>query len=282
MLNLVNDQAVGVAGRVVSGTPRDSLHVIDLIYSQDGGKRPEVIISDTGSYSDIVFGLLRLLGFDYRPQLADLPDTKLWRINASADYGPLDATARGRIDLARVRRHWPDILRLVASIHTGTISAYDAMRMLQAGGNLTQLGEALAHLGRIFKTLHVLAYVDLLPYRREIKGMRNLQEGRYDLGRHVFHGRKGELYRAYHEGMEDQHGALGLVLNCITLWNTVYLDTAIKQLRATGYPILDADVARLSPYLRKHINVHGHYSFQLPELGEGRRTLRDPDAGDEE
>jgi TnpA family transposase len=282
LLNLVNDQAVGVAGRVVSGTPRDSLHVIDLIYSQDGGIRPEVIISDTGSYSDIVFGLLRLLGFDYRPQLADLPDTKLWRINASADYGPLDATARGRIDLARVRRHWPDILRLVASIHTGAVSAYDAMRMLQAGGSPTQLGEALAHLGRIFKTLHVLAYVDLPPYRREIKGMRNLQEGRHDLGRHVFHGRKGELYRAYHEGMEDQLGALGLVLNCITLWNTVYLDTAIKQLRASGYPVLDADVARLSPYLRKHINVHGHYSFQLPELGEGRRVLRDPDAGDEE
>ena len=66
--------------------------------------------------------------------------------------------------------------------------------------------------------------------------MRNLQEGRHDLGRHVFHGRKGELYRAYHEGMEDQLGALGLVLNCITLWNTVYLDIALKQLRAAGYP----------------------------------------------
>lgn len=49
LLNLVNDQAVGLAGQVVSGTPRDSLHVIDLIYRQDGGRRPEVIISDTGS-----------------------------------------------------------------------------------------------------------------------------------------------------------------------------------------------------------------------------------------
>jgi TnpA family transposase len=76
-LNLVNDQGIGLAGKVVSGTPRDSLHVIDLIYRQEGGIRPEVIITDTGSYSDIVFGLLRLLGFDYRPQLADLPDAKL-------------------------------------------------------------------------------------------------------------------------------------------------------------------------------------------------------------
>ena len=49
LFNMVNDQAVGLAGQVVSGTPRDSLHVIDLIYRQDGGRRPEVIISDTGS-----------------------------------------------------------------------------------------------------------------------------------------------------------------------------------------------------------------------------------------
>jgi Tn3 transposase DDE domain len=83
-LNMISDQGVGLAGRVLSGTPRDSLHLIDLIYSQDGGTRPEVIITDTGSYSDIVFGLLRLLGFDYQPQLASLPDQKLWRTDLAA------------------------------------------------------------------------------------------------------------------------------------------------------------------------------------------------------
>ncbi|HEX7461469.1 MAG TPA: transposase [Dermatophilaceae bacterium] len=281
-LNLLNDQAVGLAGRVVSGTPRDSLHVIDLIYRQDGGRRPEVIVSDTGSYSDIVFGLLRLLGFDYRPQLADLPDAKLWRIDPRANYGPLETAARGRIDLDRIRRHWSDILRLTGSIHTGAVSAYDAMRMLQHGGQPTQLGEALAQFGRIFKTLHVLAYVDAEPYRREIKGMRNLQEGRHDLARHLFHGRRGELHRAYHDGMEDQLGALGLTLNCITLWNTVYLDAALTQLRADDYPVLIEDVARLSPYMRRHINVHGHYSFHLPDLAGALRALRDPDAPEED
>jgi Tn3 transposase DDE domain len=73
----------------------------------------------------------------------------------------------------------------------------------------------------------------------------------------MFHGRKGELRHGYREGMEDQLGALGLILNTITLWNTVYLDHALEQLRATGYPVLDADVARLSPYMRRHINFHG-------------------------
>ncbi len=41
--------------------------------------------------------------------------------------------------------------------------------------------------GRILKTLHILTYVDDEPYRRDIKFLRNLQEGRHALARHVFH-----------------------------------------------------------------------------------------------
>ncbi len=84
--------------------------------------------------------------------------------------------------------------------------------------------------------------------------------------------------------MEDQLGALGggLVLSCITLWTTVYLDAAITRLRADGYPVRDEDVARLSAYMRKHLNVDSHYSFQLPALDSARRPLRDPDAPDDD
>jgi len=224
-----------------------------------------------------VFGLVTLLGFDYRPQLADLPDAKLWRVDPDADYGPLNPTARGRVDLGWVEAQWPDILRVVASVHTGAVTAHDVLRVLARSGSTTQLGEAIAAFGRIPKTRHVLTFVDDEPYRRGIKAMRNLQEGRHDLGRHVFHGRRGELYRAYREGMEDQLGALGLVLNCITLWNTVYLDAAVAALRAEGYPVLEADLARLSPYMRRHINVHGRYSFPAPDPGRGLRPLRNPD-----
>jgi len=282
LLNMINDQGMGTAGLVVSGTPKDSLYAVDLMYRRDGGRRPEVFISDTGSYSDMVFGLLKLLGVAYRPELADLPDQKLWRVDVNADYGPLDTAARGRIDLARIKRHWPDILRIVGSVHDGAVSASDVMRMLQHGGSPTQLGIALANFGRIFKTLHVLSYVDAEPYRRDIKRIRNLQEQRHGLAKHVFHGRKGELYKSYHEGMADQLGALGLVINCITLCNTVYLDRILHRLRADGYEVREEDVARLSPYLFAHINVHGHYSFAPLDLeaGVGNRPLRDPAADD--
>lgn len=186
--------------------------------------------------------------------------------------------ARGKIDLNKIKRHWHDILRMVVSIYTGKVRAHDVMKKLQRDGNPTQLGEAIAHYGRIFKTLHILTYAVEEPYRRDIKGVRNLQESRHALAGKVFHGRKGEIYQRNHKGMEDQLGALGLVLNCITLWNTFYMVKALEQLRAGGYPLLEEDVARLSPFGRKHINVIGTYSFTAPDLGpSGVRELRDPD-----
>ena len=263
-LNMIRDQATGLAAKVVSGTARDSLHIIDVIFNHDPADRPDIIVTDTGSYSDIEFGLVHLLGLTYRAALADLPDQKLWRTNLDANYGSLNTTARGRIDLERIRRHWGDIVRVVASIHTGTVRAYDVITMLQRDGNPTALGHAIAACGRFPKSLHVLSYLDDDTYRRDIKAIRNLQEGRHALASWIFHGKKGELYQRYQTGMEDQLGALGLVLNCVVLWNTVYLDLAINQPRANGQHVNDDDIRRISPFMRRHINVHGNYSFALP------------------
>jgi hypothetical protein len=60
----------------------------------------------------------------------------------------------------------------------------------------------------------------------------------------------------------------------------MYLNHALDVLRGHDHPASDIDAARLSAYQYKHINVHGHYSFALPDLG-GRRPLRDPNAIDE-
>ena len=152
--------------------------------------------------------------------------------------------------------------------------------MLQRDGHPTALGEAIAMYGRIFKSLHILSYIDTdETYRRDIKGIRNLQEGRHALARKICHGKKGELYHRYERGLENQLGALGLVLNCVTLWTTVYLDAAIRKLRAQGYQVREEDMARLSPFVSQHLGVHGTYSFVLPDLAPGAiRDLRDPDA----
>jgi hypothetical protein len=80
--------------------------------------------------------------------------------------------------------------------------------------------------------------------------------------------------------MEDQIGALGLVLNALVRFNTRYMDAAVVQLRADGVDVRDGDVVRLSPFVRHHINMLGRYSLRHPNLSGGLRPLRDKDAAD--
>ena len=58
-------------------------------------------------------------------------------------------------------------------------------------------------------------------------------------------------------------------------------DPALTVPHREAILIADEDVARLSAYIGHHLNVEGHYSFQLPELAGARRALRDPDTPDD-
>lgn len=64
--------------------------------------------------------------------------------------------------------------------------------------------------------------------------------------------------------MEDQLGALGLALNAVVLFNSLYIDAAVKQLAADGFPVTDDLLARLSPLQYDHIDFLGRYVFTRP------------------
>ena len=125
----------------------------------------------------------------------------------------------------------------------------------------------------------MLSYIDDETYRRRILLQINRGEGRHKLARATFHGQRGELRQRYREGQEDQLGALGLVVNIIVLWNTLYMTAAVERLKQHGYPVLEEDLARLSPLIYEHINMLGRYSFAVPEeVARGElRPLRNPD-----
>jgi TnpA family transposase len=109
------------------------------------------------------------------------------------------------------------------------------MRTLQVGDRPTRLAQALAEFGRIDKTLHTLTYLDDENQRRCRLTQLNRGEGRHRLARAVFHGNRGELRQRYREGQEDQLRALGLVLNFMVLWNTIYMEAALERLRQNAH-----------------------------------------------
>ena len=61
------------------------------------------------------------------PRLADLGDTRFYRINPTADYGPLNDIARRRINTNLITRNWDDLLRVAWSLKLGVVNAHELM-----------------------------------------------------------------------------------------------------------------------------------------------------------
>jgi len=276
--NLLSDMMMGLNAIPVPGTLRDSLILLAVVLEQQTELRPKQIMTDTGAYSDVVFGLFRLLTYRFCPRIADMGDARFWRFDAKANYGKLDLVSQHQLYPRRITTQWDDMLRLAGSLLLGRVPATGIMRTLQVGDNPTRLAQAIAEFGRIDKTLHMLTMLDDEDKRRENLTQLNRGEGRHSLARALFHGKRGELRQRYREGQEDQLGALGLVLNMIVLWNTIYIEAALNQLKKEGYTIRDEDVARLSPLIHDHIHMPGRYSFFMPEeVKKGELwPLRDP------
>jgi TnpA family transposase len=198
--DLTSNQFTGLNGIVVPGTLRDSLVLLAVVLEQQTELQPTQIMTDTGAYSDVVFGLFRLLGYRFNPRLADIGGTRFWRIDPKADYGQLNWIARQRVNLQLIAAHWDDLLRLAGSLKLGRVPATGIMRTLQVGDRPTRLAQALAEFGRIDKTLHSLTYIDDENRRRATLTQLNRGEGRHSLGRAVFHRKRGELRQRYREG----------------------------------------------------------------------------------
>jgi TnpA family transposase len=282
--NLVSNQFTGLNAITVPGTLRDSLVLLSVVLEQETELDPSEIMTDTGAYTDVIFGIFWLLGYQFSPRIADVGGARFWRVDSTADYGALNKLAAHKVKTGILVEHWDDRLRLAGSLKLGLVQAGGLMRTLQTNERPTRLARALGELGRIVKTLYLLAYIDDESYRRRILSQLNRGEGRHQLARVVFHGKRGELRQRYREGQEDQLGALGLVVNAIILWNTISMDAVLGQLRAEGFDVRDEDVARLSPLAHEHINMLGRYAFILPEpVARGElRPLRIPAQAAEE
>ena len=271
------DTHAGFHQTLIPGTQRDSLYALDGLVANQTVVRPDTVSTDTAGASEIVFALAWMLGYRYAPRLADLADHRLWRIDVAAHYGPLQGLARNRINTALIVSQWDQICRLAASLEARTVTPSAILRSLQRGPNLSSLGRALAELGRVIKTLHVLNYCHDPIYRRAIHRLLGRGESRNSLARDVFHGRRGQLRQHYQAGQENQLGALGLMVNVIVLWQTVYIQAALGHLVANGHELDPADVARLSLLGHPTINLHGRYRTTSRAPSGELRPLRNPD-----
>lgn len=95
------------------------------------------------------------------------------------------------------------------------------------------------------------------------------------LARAIFFGKHGELRERALQDQLQRASALNIIINAISVWNTVYLTQAIEYRRANNQ--LNEDMLKhISPLGWEHINFLGEYKFDLKQIisQNGLRPLK--------
>ena len=142
--------------KVIAATASEAVHVLDgLLYHQsDVGDL--VTAGPDGEDPDSAhhgLDLCSLLGFQFAPRIPDLKSRRLYSFGRASAYPSLEPLIAGRINVtALIRSHWSDILRVAASIRTGTVTASLILRQLASYPRQNGVAAALRELGRLERT----------------------------------------------------------------------------------------------------------------------------------
>jgi TnpA family transposase len=257
----------------------EAAHVIDGLLYHEADLSIAVHHTDGGGLSDHVFALAHLLGFRFAPRIPNLAERRLYGFGSASNWPALAPFIAGRPDEHLIAAHWDDVLRLAASVRTGTVSASLMLKRLGAYPRQNGLAIALSEIGRIERTLYTLDWLEKAPLRRQATAELNKGESRNALARAVCFHRLGRLRDRTAE--LQQHRAIGLTLvtAAIVLWNTVYLGRALDALRRRGEVVPDALLNHIAPLGWQYINLTGDYLWDADtEIGpDGFRALRGAD-----
>lgn len=271
----VSDQFGPYHVKVISATESEAPHVIDGLLYHDSSLEIREHYTDTGGATEHIFALCHLLGFTFAPRIRDLRDRRLYVFGKAADYPPLSGLIAGSVNVRRIESQWEDILRLAASIKTGAVTASLILKKLAAYPRQNSLALALRELGRLERTLFTLRWLEDPGLRRKANLELNKGEARNALGRVVFFNRLGELRDRSYENQRYRASGLNLLTAAIILWNTVYLDKAVEELREQGAPVNEGLLPHVAPLGWEHINLTGDYTWESPLVDvPGLRSLR--------
>jgi hypothetical protein len=143
--------------------------------------------------------------------------------------------------------HWEEMQRLASSIRHGVTPASVLMRKLASYPRQNQLAQALAEVGKVEQTVHLLESYGSEAVRRRIERRLDRHESANALGRALFFGRQGVMRDRVFQDQMHRASCLVIVMAAIIAWNMVYLEDAITTLRANGEDIPDALISHIAP-----------------------------------
>lgn len=261
----VDERCALLYSMVISSSEREAGYVIDGLLNNDV-VRSDIHSTDTHGFSEIVFGLLYLLGVSFAPRIAKIKKQQLYTITPKRYLKAKNYQINPdkTINTALIKTHWPTILRVVGSIKAKKTTTSQILKRLSSYAVENPIYKSIRELGRIIKTVFILDYIDDVELRQKIQRQLNIVELSNKFSNAVFFANNQEFSQAMKEDQEIAIGCRRLMQNAIVLWNYLILS---QQLLDCKNPIeknsLLALIKNGSILTWGHINMQGEYDFLM-------------------
>lgn len=87
--------------------------------------------TDTDGYTEHIFALCFLLGYQFMPRIKDLKDQQLYKINKDSDYGQLNVLLDKHIDLDIIKEQLDLMIKIVISLKRRLVPANEIIRKVK-------------------------------------------------------------------------------------------------------------------------------------------------------
>ncbi|MBS2132233.1 Tn3 family transposase (plasmid) [Burkholderia thailandensis] len=233
---------------------------------EDGGLLRLAV--DTHGYTSVGMAVANLLGFDLCPRLRDLGERKLCVQRGLASPEGLAAIVAPEISFKAIREGWDELVRLVASVHSGRVSAVVALQRFGSAAQGDPVYRAADQLGKLLRTLFLCDYFSNVEFRRELHTLLNRGESVHQLQRAIYTGRVAPERGRRRDEMIAISGSLTLLTNLVIAWNTQRMQATVDRWRKTGHEVSDDWLRRMGPAHFAHVNFRGTLSFPIDRYGE--------------
>ena len=257
----ISDQFGPFATQTIPATVNEAPYILDGLLLTDAGQKIREQYADTGGFTDHVFAVTALLGFQFIPRIRDLPSKRLYLFDPASCPKELKGLIGGKIKERLIVANWPDILRSVATMASGAMPPSQLLRKFASYPRQHELAVTLREIGRVERTLFIIDWLlDADMQRRAQIGL-NKGEAHHALKNALRIGRQGEIRDRTSEGQHFRMAGLNLLAAIVIYWNTKHLGQAVAGRRREGLGCSPNLLAHTSPLGWAHILLTGEYRW---------------------
>ncbi|MFO8126961.1 MAG: Tn3 family transposase, partial [Yoonia sp.] len=257
----VSDQFGPFATQTIPATVNEAPYILDGLLMTDAGQKIREQYADTGGFTDHVFAVTALLGFQFIPRIRDLPSKRLYLFDPASCPKELKGLIGGKVREPVISSNWPDILRSAATMVAGAMPPSQLLRKFASYPRQHELAVALREIGRIERTLFIIDWLlDADMQRRAQIGL-NKGEAHHALKNALRIGRQGEIRDRTAQGQHFRMAGLNLLAAIIIYWNTKHLGHAVDSRHSDGLDCSANLLAHISPLGWAHILLTGEYRW---------------------